>query len=236
MSCLTNCCTPSYSSRHRWGAHHLGLAHTYGAHAYGSYTLPIHSTSHMTGPRYTHTTYEAAGTETDWVPRTETTMEPVTTYVDKIIPSYKEITEKTEYVTRPVTTTVEEKVVEGAAYTTAHHGYAGYAGYASYGAYGGYGHRWGYGLGCGADASCCLPAPAAAKVEVKEEVKAEAAAASCAKDCCEGQASCNPVCCPPLASYRHSGYTSAYASHLYSPYRHSYGGWRSSYGRAYGCC
>ena len=232
MSCLTNCCTPSFSSRHRWGAHHLGLAHTYGAHAYGSYTLPLHSTSHMTGPRYTHTTYEAAGTETDWVPRTETTMEPVTTYVDKIIPSYKEITEKTEYVTRPVTTTVEEKVVEGAAYTTAHHGYAGYAGYASYGAYGAHGHRWGYGLGCGADASCCLPAPAATKVEVK----AEAAAASCAKDCCEGQASCNPVCCPPLASYRHSGYSSAYASHLYSPYRHSYGGWRSSYGRAYGCC
>lgn len=53
-------------------------------------------------PRYTHTTYEPAGTVTDYVPKTVTTYEPVTTYHTRVVPDYKLVTERTEYVTTPV--------------------------------------------------------------------------------------------------------------------------------------
>jgi hypothetical protein len=88
---------------------HLPYTHSYAnwpsySH-YRPYYTPL-SYSHRVAPRYTHTTYEPAGTTTDYVPRTVTTYEPVTTYSTKVIPSYRYITEKTEYVTSPVRTTV----------------------------------------------------------------------------------------------------------------------------------
>jgi hypothetical protein len=82
-------------------------------------------------PRYTHTTYEPAGTVTEYVPETVTTMEPVTTYSTRVVPDYKLVTERTEYVTTPV----RSSLYYGS------YGYAGYAGsygYAGYAGYGGY--------------------------------------------------------------------------------------------------
>lgn len=67
-------------------------------------------------PRYTHTTYEPAGTVTEYVPKTVTTYEPVTTYHTRVVPDYKLVTERTEYVTTPVRTSLY--------YSPYYHGYS----------------------------------------------------------------------------------------------------------------
>jgi len=92
-----------------------------------------------TAPRYTHTTYEAAGTVTDYVPTTVTTHEPVTTYHTRVVPDYKLVTERTEYVTTPVRTTVT--------HSPYHYGYSsaynyGYSSACNYGYSSSYNYGW----------------------------------------------------------------------------------------------
>lgn len=77
-------------------------------------------------PRYTHTTYEPASTYTTYEPLTVTTHEPVTTYHTRVVPSYKLVTETTDYVTTPVRTTVS---------TSPSHYYSPYAASTYYGAH-----------------------------------------------------------------------------------------------------
>ena len=167
--CPADCCTTTpYTSR-------------FACHGYGYASCSPYASGYMAAPRYTHTTYEPAGHVTDYVPRVHTTMEPVTTYATKVIPSYKYVTEKTEYVTTAHTTT-EEKTVEGAAYYAGHH----------------LGHRYGYGgLYGGCYSGYCgmthSPLPAAPAAPEKEEVKKSDP--SCLCGCCDANGTCTKGCC-----------------------------------------
>lgn len=120
---------PYPSWRYRYWPYSSSLYYPSWRHSYLPYTRPYYSSLYRpyystyvpsyvppartywpsvtySAPRYTHTTYEPAGTVTEYVPKTVTTMEPVTTYHTRVVPDYKLVTERTEYVTTPVRTSL----------------------------------------------------------------------------------------------------------------------------------
>jgi len=209
MSCYASCCTPYSSYRYRYGYWPYSTYSTYGC--YSSCCAPY------SAPKYTHTTYEPAGVVTDYVPRVHTTYEPVTTYSTKVIPQYKYVTERTEYVTTPVKTIVEEKVVDGLPYYTP------------------YRSTLAYSAGCCLPdgtcvnaGDCTLPCCPPKKDEAKAEDKAEEKAEDKKEEKAEGVTYTSSYYSP---YYSPRPYYSPYYSSYYNPYRYGY---RSYCGL--GCC